>query len=236
MVRCQIPLRHPPRRPVRGYPPDFRRIPGSIFQQAGRRGGRYRRAAGQIRRTARGTSRHVQDAGCQEFCLYACLCENGFCIHLYAGLRRPLPRRPDPEGDCLGAGAMPEDSPAAPDGGDRPLAGGFPRHGRHGVGGRPILPERRLLRQKRENPAGYRGRIYFDRPEPGRRTGCPDISGFTADVPGILHETGNSRLPANRIHHPQKRDLLCLPRRSGGTESGSDRRFGHHTDPGGFRR
>lgn len=34
------------------------------------------------------------------------------------------------------------------------------------------------------------------------------------------------------FHHPQKRDLLCLPRRSGGTESGSDRRFGHHTDPG----
>ena len=126
MVRCQIPLRHPPRRPVRGYPPDFRRIPGSIFQQAGRRGVRHRRAAGQIRRTARGTSRHVQDAGCQEFCLCARLCENGFCIHLYAGLRLPLPRRPDPEGDCLGAEAMPEDSPAAPDGGDRPLAGGFP--------------------------------------------------------------------------------------------------------------
>ena len=187
--------------------------------------------------TARGTSRHVQDAGCQEFCLYACLCENGFCIHLYAGLRRPLPRRPDPEGDCLGAGAMPEDSPAAPDGGDRPLAGGFPRHGRHGVGGRPILPERRLLRQKRENPAGYRGRIYFDRPEPGRRTGCPDISGFTADVPGILHETGNSRLPANRIHHPQKRDLLCLPRRSGGTESGPPIRASHGSGRcWGFRR
>ena len=105
---------------------DDRRIPGSIFQQAGRRGVRHRRAAGQIRRTARGTSRHVQDAGCQEFCLCARLCENGFCIHLYAGLRLPLPRRPDPEGDCLGAEAMPEDSPAAPDGGDRPLAGGFP--------------------------------------------------------------------------------------------------------------
>lgn len=109
---------------------------------------------------------------------------------------------------------------------------GSPRHGRHEAGGGSILPGRGLLRQKREDPAGYRGRIHFDRPEPGRRTGCPYISGFAVDGPGIIHETGNSQLPANRIHHPQKRDLLCLPRRSGGTESGSDRRFGHHTDPG----
>ena len=165
MVRCQIPLRHPPRRPVRGYPPDFRRIPGSIFQQAGRRGGRCRRAAGQIRRTARGTSRHVQDADGQKPRLLARLCENGLRIHLYAGLRRPLPRRPDPEGDRLGAGAMPENCQAAPDGGDRPLAEGFPRHGRHEAGGGSILPGRGLLRQKREDPVGYRGRIYFDRPE-----------------------------------------------------------------------
>ena len=114
---------------------------------------------------------------------------------------------------------------------DRSRAGS-PRHGRHEAGGGSILPGRGLLRQKREDPAGYRSLIHFDRPEPGRRTGCPYISGFAVDGPGIIHETGNSRLPANRIHHPQKRDLLCLPRRSGGTESGSDRRFGHHTDPG----
>ena len=134
-------------------------------------------------------------------------CENGFCIHLYAGLRLSSSTT-RPEGIASGLEQCQEDSPAAPDGGWDRSREGSPARSAWELEDGLFLPERsycgKSVKTLLDIGAEYTSIDQSLADELGVR-----MFRIHCGCPRIMKRNWEFSTPANRIHH-LKNEICCV--------------------------